>query len=82
MHGTELWRSDGTAAGTLRLVDLVPGPASGNYSGTLGGGLVGAGGRVFFVVQRSGGWELWTSDGTRAGTAAIAASPRRCRCRG
>ena len=25
-HGSELWRTDGTAAGTVMVVDLVPGP--------------------------------------------------------
>ena len=31
--GNELWRSDGTAAGTQMLQDIVPGPESSNPSG-------------------------------------------------
>jgi ELWxxDGT repeat protein len=66
-HGNELWRSDGTAAGTFMVADVLPGTAS---SSPLE--IVVAGGRIFFnAVTVINGWtsrELWTSDGTEAGT--------------
>jgi ELWxxDGT repeat protein len=126
----ELWRSDGTAAGTMRAVDVLPGPqgsrpldlvvsngvlyffahAAGGEPelwrslGTLAtttrlatfpivqrvvchygfppvcepytlepGSIQTAGGRIFFEVYHSDGPHLWTSDGTVAGTIALAA---------
>jgi ELWxxDGT repeat protein len=48
-----LWKSDGTAAGTVLVADV---PA---------GGLTSVNGRLFFS---STGGDLWTSDGTTAGT--------------
>jgi ELWxxDGT repeat protein len=63
-HGFELWRTDGTPAGTVLVRDLAPGPASGDPQG-----LVAAGGRLWFsALDPDHGRELWTSDGTRAGT--------------
>src|SRR5262245_2552982 len=61
--GRELWRTDGTAAGTSLLVDLSPGPAGTTFVG-------GAGDPEFawFVVARAGAMELWRTDGTAAGT--------------
>ncbi len=59
VHGSELWRSDGTAAGTQLFADLTPGPVSTNVSQ-----LTVAADRLFFVV----GATLWASDGTVAGT--------------
>jgi ELWxxDGT repeat protein len=107
VYGRELWKTDGTAAGTVLVRDLRPGAVSASprdlvtagtrlyfladggtsdalwsvaASGQVGrvrllglgrraSGLVAAGSRVFFVVDAAGtGPELWTSDGTRAGT--------------
>jgi ELWxxDGT repeat protein len=69
-HGKELWRSDGTAAGTALVKDIVPGP--GGSLGPLFGypdPLVVAGGYVWFsAYSPEGGYELWRSDGTEAGT--------------
>ena len=63
-HGFELWRTDGTAAGTVLVRDLTPGPASGDPQG-----LVAAGDRLWFsALDPDHGRELWTSDGTRRGT--------------
>ncbi len=68
MTGTNLWRSDGTAAGTAYVVDLVP-------SGTTAAGAVAplSGGRAF-VSQTDGvlGLEPWVTDGTASGTALLA----------
>jgi ELWxxDGT repeat protein len=63
-HGTELWRTDGTAQGTRLVADLVPGPGSSDPQG-----LTAAGGRLYFSAwDEFHGRELWTSDGTAAGT--------------
>ncbi|WP_257461647.1 ELWxxDGT repeat protein [Archangium lipolyticum] len=71
LHGRELWRSDGTEAGTSLVRDLVPGlPGSNPRLLTL------AQGTVFFSA-RSGGAddfgaeELWKTDGTPAGTVLV-----------
>ncbi len=56
--GSELWASDGTSVGTLRLATL---PSS-------GGPITAAGGRGYFFVHNGSLRELWTSDGTAAGT--------------
>ncbi len=63
-HGTELWASDGTAAGTLRLTDIMPG------IGSFDPVALGACEQGFVVTNRGGlgGFQLWISDGTPAGT--------------
>src|SRR5687768_2541634 len=62
--GVELWRTDGTAAGTFRLKDINPGSASSDPSD-----FVAVGNRLFFVARVAGlGRELWVTDGTAAGT--------------
>src|SRR5690606_3409468 len=58
-HGRELWRSDGTQAGTQLVLDIVPGVASSHPSQ-----LTVVGDTVFFVV----GIQLWRTDATVAGT--------------
>jgi ELWxxDGT repeat protein len=66
-HGVEPWSSDGTAAGTALLRDVAPGPASSQSS--YPASLTVAGGKVFFqATDGAGGFELWESDGTAAGT--------------
>lgn len=64
VHGRELWRSDGTEAGTVMVADIAPGWASSNPRR-----LTAVGNRLFFHANDgTSGWELWTSDGTPAGT--------------
>lgn len=64
-HGTELWTSDGTEAGTRRVKDIRPGPASALYNGPI----VADGGIVYFSARDDEhGSELWRSDGTEEGT--------------
>ena len=67
VHGWELWKSDGTAAGTGLVSDLWPGAGgSGYWSGTQ------VGAQWFFTAQDGvHGRELWRSDGTGAGTALV-----------
>ncbi len=66
--GYELWRSDGTAAGTVRVADIDPGPGSGYPAN-----LTALGSQVLFTASNgSSGVELWRSDGTATGTRLIA----------
>lgn len=63
-HGVELWRTDGTAAGTVLVRDIGLGPTSGNPRE-----LVVANGRLYFTADDLfAGSELWVSDGSAAGT--------------
>jgi len=55
VHGTELWRSDGTAAGTLLAADVNPGAAGSRLDD-----LTVAGGKLFFsAFTGRTGTELW-----------------------
>lgn len=67
--GLEPWTSDGTFAGTQRLVDIAPGAANGIAANTSPSDLVESGGRLFFPAGSAAtGTELWVTDGTPAGT--------------
>lgn len=58
-HGEELWKSDGTAAGTAMVKDIVAGSgSSAPYS------LANIRGTLYFGTNTAAGWELWQSDGT------------------
>ncbi|WP_083680887.1 ELWxxDGT repeat protein [Archangium sp. Cb G35] len=76
LHGSELWRSDGTEAGTSLVRDVAPGLASSTPRF-----LTHSQGAVFFVA-RSEGWSdlttdaLWKSDGTAAGTVLVKRLPK------
>lgn len=68
--GSELWTSDGTEAGTTLVEDIRPGdqssllfqdPALTDFAGTL----------LFFADDGVNGLEIWTSDGTEAGTTLV-----------
>lgn len=71
--GRELWATDGTIAGTRRIEDLTPGNASTQFEDMVGTN----GGRLFFIgcTGSSQAWvtglEVWTSDGTAAGTVPV-----------
>ena len=66
-NGTELWKTDGTEAGTVRVADINPGasvsiPANlTNVNGTL----------YFSASDGTNGTELWKTDGTEAGTVLV-----------
>ncbi|MGH9360716.1 MAG: ELWxxDGT repeat protein, partial [Thermoanaerobaculia bacterium] len=63
-HGYELWRSDGSAAGTHLVRDLAPGRAS-SYAQRL----LAAADRVYFLAaEHRTRFGLWRSDGTATGT--------------
>ena len=64
VHGAELWRSDGTAAGTTLVKDVRPG-----RNGSAPNGLATVNGQLYFRADDGRhGFELWKSDGTAAGT--------------
>jgi ELWxxDGT repeat protein len=70
VRGIEIWSTDGTAKGTLLLGDLCPGPCSSPRFGYTT--LASAGGRLFFTASSTGGNpRLWSTDGTRDGTAEV-----------
>jgi ELWxxDGT repeat protein len=65
VHGVELWATDGTAAGTVLLADLEPGPASSTPRQ-----FTVFNGRLYFTATTAAlGEELWSTDGTAGGTA-------------
>jgi len=69
IHGTQLWKSDGTAAGTFMVAD--------DFIGYSGGpshifNLTNVNGTLFFTADDGiHGTELWKSDGTAAGTVMV-----------
>ncbi len=63
-HGRELWKTDGTSAGTVMIKDIMPGG---------GDGLDGDGANIFkeklfFLAEDGGKQKLWRTDGTPEGT--------------
>jgi ELWxxDGT repeat protein len=67
LHGEELWRTDGSPAGTELVADLCPGRCSSRPRH-----LAAAGGRLLLSAEVGLlGREPWASDGTRAGTVAL-----------
>jgi trimeric autotransporter adhesin len=65
--GQELWKSDGTSAGTVLVKDIYPGLTGSmpenlfNFNGTL----------YFSAITATHGRELWKSDGSAAGTVLV-----------
>ncbi len=65
--GIELWKTDGTFAGTSLVKDIIPGPADAAI-----GEFFNANGTLVFSADEAGfGREMWQSDGTSAGTRRI-----------
>lgn len=66
-NGTELWKTDGTEAGTVMVKNIAAGSTSSspmnltNVNGTL----------YFQAWDSAGGRELWKSDGTQTGTVRV-----------
>lgn len=63
VNGRELWKSDGTTAGTVMIKDITSGAAGTTFST-----LVAFDGKIYFSATSSSGVELWQSNGTSAGT--------------
>jgi len=66
VNGRELWTSNGTAASTNMVKDILPGPKSSTPFG-----LISFAGKAFFAATTANGTELWCSDGTSAGTVQV-----------
>jgi ELWxxDGT repeat protein len=63
-HGVELWKSNGTAAGTVMVKDIYPGS-----TGSTPSSFINVNGALYFTANNgSNGIELWKSDGTPSGT--------------
>jgi ELWxxDGT repeat protein len=65
-HGTELWVTDGTAAGTALVKDIDPGSGSSGPSDIIA---LGNGKAVFQADDGTHGTELWVTNGISTGTA-------------
>ena len=66
VNGRELWKSDGTTAGTTIVKDIYPAGSSNPQH------LINVGGVVYFIANNNtNGYELWKSDGTTAGTVLV-----------
>lgn len=64
VHGRELWKSDGTEAGTVMVKDIRPGSAGSDPEW-----MCVSNGVLYFTANDGvNGGELWRSDGTEAGT--------------
>jgi len=69
VHGCELWKTDGTEAGTVMVKDVNPGPTGASSGRQPWGRQVRDG--VLYAALDDGihGVQLWKTDGTEAGTA-------------
>jgi ELWxxDGT repeat protein len=66
VNGYELWKSDGTAAGTVMIKDIVPGAGNSNPHS-----FVTIGTTTFFTANN----QLWKTNGTAVGTVMLMAGP-------
>ncbi len=64
VHGKELFKSDGTSAGTQLVKDIEPGTTSSNITDIISSGSY----FYFFVIDPNYRQTVWVSDGTAAGT--------------
>jgi RHS repeat-associated protein len=73
VNGRELWKSDGTAEGTVLVEDIRPGSASSfpRYLAAVGNTL------FFSAIDGVNGQALWKSDGTAEGTVLVKNIPSR-----
>ena len=67
-HGTELWVTDGSAAGTSLVKDINPGAVDSTPQYFIG---IGTGKALFTANDGIHGFELWMTDGTAAGTSML-----------
>ncbi len=67
-NGSELWKTDGTAAGTVMVKDINPGA---EHSEPSKFAKLDATRFLFYAKTAAAGYELWISDGTDAGTTMV-----------
>ncbi|HAD13305.1 MAG TPA: hypothetical protein DCF33_12820 [Saprospirales bacterium] len=74
VHGAELWKTDGTESGTVLVADIFDGTtAAGAFFNSLSVNYAFLSGRFYFQGRSvNEGQELWSTDGTTAGTAIVA----------
>ncbi len=71
IHGTELWKSDGTESGTVMVKDINVGSAGSNPG--IAGDFFEFNGLTYFDADDGiNGFELWRTDGTESGTQMVA----------
>ena len=70
-HGQELWKTDGTAAGTLMVKDI---NNSANAS-SFPNGFTAFNGAVYFLANDGTAAQLWKTDGSAAGTVLVKTFP-------
>ncbi|CEJ70537.1 hypothetical protein BN1195_02864 [Chryseobacterium oranimense G311] len=68
VSGKEIWKSDGTVAGTVLLKDIVPN-AGGSISGDFN--ILPLNNKFYFIASLGTGYGLYASDGTEAGTVPV-----------
>ncbi len=73
VQGSQLWKSDGTAAGTQVVLDV-----SGNQPGGSPVAMTAMGGNLYFTSRGDPDSGLWISDGTSAGTHAYTSTIADC----
>ena len=72
INGYELWKSDGTDAGTVMVKEIFPGSSSQFGYSSFINNLINVNGILFFSAADSlNNNELWKSDGTAAGTVKV-----------
>jgi ELWxxDGT repeat protein len=67
VNGRELWRSDGTDAGTFMIKDIYPGSSNSSFPRSF----VKFNNTIYFIANDNMGSALWTTDGTDAGTVKV-----------
>ena len=72
INGKELWKTDGTAGGTVLVKDITPGIAGSSINLPQNGFNANIGNTLFFTaVDAVNGLELWKTDGTSGGTSLV-----------
>lgn len=69
VNGIELWKTDGTTAGTVMVKDIFTGDNSGTPNSSSPSNLIVFNNKLFFTAENDlNGTELWKTDGTEMGT--------------